>query len=398
MKPRIQLKQLFASFLLFSLLSAPFLGVSLETQPSLATDPAAPTFQLIAPGVEYAQVTRRSALREGGDGPWSINVLRIDPKTAWLKFARAMDQGVGLETVSSLAARHGAIAAINAGYFRTIGTFRGESVGTFVLNGKLLSEPHNERVSVGLIQRQGHVDLIFGHLKFTAILTNGSRSQNVDGFNRPLAANELVVFTPDFHRTTLTTPDGVEVIVRRDKVISVIDRSGSNPIPADGFVVTANGHGREWVLAKLRKGSTLRLSWKLIPVEREAAANWSQALNITAGGPQLIKDGKIAITSDQEKIVPAFVNERHPRTAIAKLKSGKILLLTVDGRQPSVSVGMSLPGLGELLLEFGSTEAINLDGGGSTTMVVLNKVVSKPSDASGERPVSDAILVFSQSK
>ncbi len=89
-----------------------------------------------------------------------------------------------------------------------------------------------------------------------------------------------------------------------------------------------------------------------------------------------------------------FDAELHPRTAIAKLESGKVLLVTVDGRQPGVSAGMSLYMLADLLLEFGAVEAINLDGGGSTTMVVRNKIVNRPSDPTGERPVSDAILVF----
>jgi len=55
---------------------------------------------------------------------------------------------------------------------------------------------------------------------------------------------------------------------------------------------------------------------------------------------------------------------------------------------------MSLVMLADLLIEFGAVAAINLDGGGSTTMVIRNKLVNKPSDATGERPVSDAILIF----
>ncbi len=97
-------------------------------------------------------------------------------------------------------------------------------------------------------------------------------------------------------------------------------------------------------------------------------------------------------------MVAGFATDRHPRTALARLESGKILLVTVDGRQPGISVGMSLQALAELLLEFGAVDAINLDGGGSTTMVVHNKIVNKPSDQTGERPVSDAILVFSKPK
>jgi exopolysaccharide biosynthesis protein len=69
-------------------------------------------------------------------------------------------------------------------------------------------------------------------------------------------------------------------------------------------------------------------------------------------------------------------------------------MVTVDGRQPGESIGMSLTMLADLLIEFGASEAINLDGGGSTTMVIRNTVVNKPSDATGERPVSDAILIY----
>ena len=64
-----------------------------------------------------------------------------------------------------------------------------------------------------------------------------------------------------------------------------------------------------------------------------------------------------------------------------------------DGRQ-TASIGMSLTRLADLLIEFGATDAINLDGGGSTAMVIRNKLVNKPSDTTGERPVSDAIMIY----
>ena len=68
----------------------------------------------------------------------------------------------------------------------------------------------------------------------------------------------------------------------------------------------------------------------------------------------MIKNGRVEITNAAEKILPAFVTDGHPRTAIAKLNSGQILLLTVDGRQPGESIGMSLTMLADLLLEFGA--------------------------------------------
>jgi exopolysaccharide biosynthesis protein len=111
-------------------------------------------------------------------------------------------------------------------------------------------------------------------------------------------------------------------------------------------------------------------------------------------GPQLIKAGKVAVTHLEEQFAPSFASVRHPRTAVGRMKDGKLLLVTVDGRQPAISIGMSLYSLAALLLELGAMDGINLDGGGSTTMVVKQKVVNKPSDQTGERPISDAILIF----
>ncbi|MFS8084497.1 MAG: phosphodiester glycosidase family protein, partial [Acidobacteriota bacterium] len=360
---------------------------------STQTANSGPTSEFIASGIEHLQVTRGYKSDKETSGPWFINMLRIDLTRARLRMVHAMDEAVGLETVSSMAGRYDALAAVNSGYFRTTGTFRGDSVGVGVLNGKLLSEPYNIRAAAGLIERNGRQDLIFGHLKFDGTLAAGTKSKHaIDGLNRPREDNELVVFTPEFHRTTLTEPNGLELIVRRGRIAEQRDRKGSSAIPADGYVISASGSARDWALKNLRHGTRVELKLKLSPTEPEMSMQWQQASSIIGGGPQLIKNGRIEISNVAEKILPSFVSEGHPRTAIAKLKSGQILLVTVDGRQPGESIGMSLNMLADLLIEFGAVEAINLDGGGSTTMVIRNKLVNKPSDDTGERPVSDALL------
>ena len=354
-----------------------------------------PKSQFIAPGIEHIQITRGYKSEKEPTGPWFINILRIDLTKARLRMVHAMDEAVGLETVSSMATRYGALAAVNSGYFRTTGTYRGDSVGVEVLNGKLLSESNNVRAAAGLIERDGKQELIFGHIKFDGQLVAGAQAKHaIDGLNRPRGDNELIIFTPEFHRTTLTDPNGLELIVRRERIVDLRDLKGSSTIPADGFVISVAGTARQWALEKLRAGTRVQLDLDWSPTEAEQTNSWKQAANIIGGGPQLIKNGRVEITNAVEKILPGFVSDGHPRTAMAKLKSGRILLVTVDGRQPGESIGMSLTMLADLLLEFGAVEAINLDGGGSTTMVIRNKLVNKPSDATGERPVSDAILIF----
>ena len=352
------------------------------------------TFTEIDPGIEYGKVSIGKATKDETTGPWFVNALRIDLNRASIRIVHALDEGVGLETVSSLATRYQAAAAINGGYFRTTGVYRGEPLGLLVLNRKLLSEPRNDRVEFGLIGSNERNDIVLGHLKFKGEIQIGRTKHVVDGVNRPGTKDELLVYTPDFHHTTLTSPEGTEVVVQRNRIRTVISGRGSSVIPADGFVMWGAGKSEDWLKTFARKGSRAMFSWSLSPMEVGTEANWKRAYSILGGGPQLVKEGKVYIPNVAEKITDAFVNEGHPRTALARLASGKILLVTVDGRQRGESIGMSLPMLANLLVELGAVEAMNLDGGGSTTMVVHNKLVNKPSDETGERPVSDAILVF----
>ena len=113
------------------------------------------------------------------------------------------------------------------------------------------------------------------------------------------------------------------------------------------------------------------------------------------GWPRLIRDGKRnAEYSDiLEGTRPGFSRGRHPRTAIGfNADSTKLIALVVDGRRPS-DAGMSLVELADAMLQLGAHNAIAFDGGGSTTMVIEGKVVNRPSDTAGERPVGSGLLI-----
>ena len=215
------------------------------------------------------------------------------------------------------------------------------------------------------------------------------------GVNRERKENELIMFTDDFGRTTLTDLGGAEIIIRKNKIDSVLDSTGSSEIPKDGYVLSVSGKFKNEIIPFAKIGSKVWLAGpgpydKGYKLERDAE-------DITNGVPQLIKAGKIDITWEQEKATKSFVETRHPRTAVAQLKDGKFLMITVDGRSES-SGGIGLQDLAEYLLSLGATDAMNLDGGGSTTMFLDGKVVNHPSDKEGERKVSDAILVTPRTK
>src|SRR5258708_6236849 len=145
--------------------------------------PGAQKSEFIAPGIEHIQIIRGYKSEKEATGPWFINMLRIDLSRARLRLVHGMDEAVGLETVSSMAARYGALAAVNSGYFRTTGTYRGDSVGAAVTAGKILSESNNVRAAFGLIDKGGKQQLIFGHVKVEGQVIAGPDSR----WNRRLA-------------------------------------------------------------------------------------------------------------------------------------------------------------------------------------------------------------------
>jgi len=114
---------------------------------------------------------------------------------------------------------------------------------------------------------------------------------------------------------------------------------------------------------------------------------------IVGGMPALFLDRRLAFESNEEKMPPGFAADKHPRTAVGLRPNGTWVFVVVDGRQPTLSVGMSLRELSTLLLSLDCVDALNLDGGGSSTLYYQGSIANSPSDTTKERSVSDAIVI-----
>ena len=376
----------------------PFVLVSLLCV--LCGNSSAQDFKAVHPGVEYARVEHKI-----GNDPVKINLLRLNLTKVRLDVHHAFDKAIGVEPTSAIAKRHNGVAAINAGFFRLDKTgFAGDAAGVLAIDGNIWSESHNNRVAIRIRNGDRRTDVLFDHLDLQPTLSYFSgHVQVLSGTNRQRKASEIIAYTPDFGERTLTDALGTELIFRkctsaRRCEIAVAERAGNSVIPEDGFVVSIGPNRLEDAVRLLT-----RAKGKVDPRTKRAELVYefrgrpqfrlNPTDDITNGVPQLIKNGKIDITWKEEKAGKSFVETRHPRTAVAKLRDGKFLMVTVDGRQPGVSVGMNLHELAEYLLSLGATDAMNLDGGGSTTMFLDGKVFNQPSDKEGERKVSDAIVV-----
>lgn len=345
----------------------------------------------LAPGIEHGEIKRGDFANEGKDR-WTINVLLVDARRARLRLGVATDEIVGAETTSDLARRRGALAAINGGYFRTSGPARGEPIGVLTIADKVLSEPAQRRAALAVQFDGQQVRAAIAHIGLKATLQVGPAQLAVSGINRPRGAGELIVFTPEFHRTTLTSAQGLEAIVTNNRITEVADGAGDQTIPRNGLVISSSGRARTWAQTHLRRGAQVEFKTQL---EARPPLPFKPAY-ILGGGPQLVSSGRSTTGSETAGYATNFYQQRHPRTAIGWRKDGTLILVTVDGRQPQRSVGMTIEELAGLMLELGCVEALNMDGGGSTTMVVKDRVVNSPSDLLGERAVSDALLVFAR--
>jgi exopolysaccharide biosynthesis protein len=118
---------------------------------------------------------------------------------------------------------------------------------------------------------------------------------------------------------------------------------------------------------------------------------WWKMRTAVGGGPVLIHEGRIWITNKEEQLFAA--GDLAPRTAMGYTKDGHLIVLAVQGRRPGVADGATLEELAKMLLDLRCHEALNLDGGGSSSMLVNGKETIRPSDKEGERPVPAVFLI-----
>jgi len=208
---------------------------------------------------------------------------------------------------------------------------------------------------------------------------------------------EVIRFEPVFGAAT-EPGAGYEVVLdAHDRVTDVREGRGG-PIPPDGAVLSGTGDGTDWLRAHALPGT--RMKTREAVIGKRGAIELGR-LGIVNGGPRLVRRGKIDIPAFVEGFHypedPGFLYRfglrRNPRTLAGVRSDGRLLLVTVDGRAPGHSVGASFAESAAVLRALGARSGVNLDGGGSTAMTVGSALLTWPSDATGERPIADAIVV-----
>jgi hypothetical protein len=218
---------------------------------------------------------------------------------------------------------------------------------------------------------------------------------------RPSAAttctdpSELVLFTPDWGAPTPRIAGSLHAVLSGGAV-TALRAGGGSAVPPNAAVLTATGAARS-PLREAGVGAAVELDQGMRMRSVEVASG-----DIVSGGPRLLAGGRVRVKSSAEGFNPlsppwfhgSFVASRQPRTMAGVRRDESLLLVTVDGRRPGWSAGVTLQEGARVMRSLGARDALNLDGGGSTAMAVRGRTANLPSDPGGERRVSDAIVVL----
>jgi hypothetical protein len=315
-----------------------------------------------------------------------------------------------------MARRTRALAGVNGGYFASRGRLDGDPVGALAVDGRLVSEPVAGRASLLLAPMTGGRPTI-ASLRFAASVGTGGGQRLLDGVDRTRGlvpgcggrggdrpterpdpvlvctdVSELILFTPSYGARTRTPATGVEAVVRNGAV-QALRTGGDSPIPRGGYVLSGSGDAAAFLRARARPGSRPTVSLALLAGSRRLQPEAFGG--IVSGGPRLLERGvAVGVRSGARDLPPSYYVLRGPRTLAGVTADGDLLLVTVDGRAPGSSVGITLAEATRVMQRLGARDALNLDGGGSTTMTVRGRVVNRPSDPGGPRPLSDGLLVI----
>ena len=337
---------------------------------------------------------------------------RYEP-TLHFEVGLANAQVLGKETVRSMAKRRTqrgdrrVLVAVNGG-FGVLGDMRGyggvlESL--HIQDGELITQPTDTEACFGVTESG---EFLSSPVEMKASVQIGTHTLSLGCINqRRLDGCQVTLYTPRLGESTRTNRRrGREVIIsglsfpltanyEHPYRVEEVTQAGNSLIPRDGAVLWINARLKDQSLSEFNAGANGTLTLSLSPPE------WNQVRHAIGGRLRLLKNGKINETLEEmhnaeKRHTPgkrsSVLNLSHePRTALG-YNADTLFLVVADGRQPKYSTGLTLYELASILIELGATEAINLDGGSSSTFVVNDAVINKPSGQQ-ERDVLNAAFI-----
>jgi hypothetical protein len=332
----------------------------------------------------------------------TIHLVEIDPSKLNIIPAHAKEKALGRETVTAIAKRYKAIAAINGGFFKRGEWVDGLPAGILKINGQWYGIAYRARGAIGW-SNQLHTTLVDRIQTKTNVYLNHKQFP-VHALNQPGLSNKSILYTDAYGPKTDSVPNGYNIVIQNNRIID-IKSSGKIAIPKGGYVY-AIGPQAKYPNHPFDIGNLATVNIEIIPhfAKKEHYLAWQMVDNVIGGSPILLYNGKIVHDHSMERLRSPFIIDRYARTAVGILKNGHWIFAVVEQSALTNSPGMTIAELAAFMKELKCEYALNLDGGGSSTLYINNAVINHP-DGDDEddyvwsalRPVSDAILILPKS-
>ncbi|MGB9681536.1 MAG: phosphodiester glycosidase family protein [bacterium] len=340
---------------------------------------------LVAPGLNYSIYKDSS--------PIIIHTLELDPTSPYvlLETVLASDSLFNREVLSSMVNRTNAIAGINGDFFDPP---TGMIINLMVRNGELIRLPINRGVFAITKDNQPVISSFTCSIGIDTTLG----SIPLTGLNIPRGGDDAVLFTKVFgNNTTISNKAFAGIDVELLNLSRPLPPNGTitatvgniyygairSPIPDRGGILSLGGKAISY-FPYIRQGDTVKITTRLNP-----SLDIVQAVG---GGTILLKDGEIVFgKTGEDPLPPGVTQQQNPLTIIALDGNGKIDMIVIDGRSQQ-SKGMTYLEVANYLKNLGMKDAITLDGGGSSEMIIKNNIVNNPSDGK-ERAIANGIVL-----
>lgn len=340
----------------------------------------------------------------------SIHTLYLDPKKAKITIGKS--NSIKAQKTSEIAFQENSIAAINGGYFDfghiskikklfiifkdLIGfnNYNAYPVSTLKINNSWYSLTEYFNSALAWKNNNKKIKAIIDSVDIKFSIKIGDLVYLINSLNKP-NCNGICLYNKNFGQFTPFKLHSLDIKIQNNTIVN-LKQNGHSKID-NSFILSIP-------LQDIKKIKNYKNKFNIgqkVTIKEVYSNNnfdWNSFDCIVAGFPILVKNGQL--TKEVLESKSEFFTDKHPRTAIGILPNGNLLLIVIDGRQ-KFSEGISLIDLAKYMIKYGCQEAINLDGGGSSTMVINNKIVNSPSGRSyslyngpsAERPISNAILV-----
>lgn len=329
-------------------------------------------------GLKYKEIRQLT-----WDGPRVISIVDLNTLKGRHKVTSFISNNKieGLSPLEDVVNQEDALVGINGGFF----THSGTPLGVVMIDGDMVTEPLYNRAALG-ITKSG--EIMIDNVKWRGLLkTNDNSNIIIDAVNRkPNNDREIILYNRFFgKKTPQFNQFSTEIIVVENRIVKV-DKGEliSNTIPEKGFVIKIfNSGSEEYTSFKPEEE---------VEYKNVFTPNWHEEdiVNIMGGGPKLLTEGEVKVTGQVESFRSDIIKDRAPRTAVGITEDEHLIFIMVDGRQPELSVGITLENLAQYLKKLGVKEAMNLDGGDSSQLVIRGYTFNNPS---GYREIGTGFLI-----